>query len=123
MSLHPASIADARALLAELDAPRRLVVHGELVGEAAELLLAGLGKLAVPFDAQLVRLGVVFHDVGKIVHPQEFAEPGTRHEPAGEALLLARGVSPEIARMCLSHARWDSMPVSLEELIVALADK
>ena len=48
---------------------------------------------------------------------------GNLHEPEGEALLLRAGVSPELARVCLSHARWDSMDVTLEELLVALADK
>lgn len=123
MHSSPASIAEARALLVELGAPQRLLRHGELVGEAAELLLVRLRRLGVPVNEDLVRLGVVLHDAGKIVHPGEFDRSGVEHEPAGEALLLARGVSPELARTCLSHARWDSMPVSLDELLVALADK
>lgn len=123
MSLRPASVADARALLVELGAPQRLIRHGELVGEAAEMLVMRLRKLGVSIDEEVVRLGVVLHDAGKIVHPHEFERPGAEHEPAGETLLLGRGVSSEIARMCLSHARWDSMPVSLDELLVALADK
>ncbi|AKT39614.1 phosphohydrolase [Chondromyces crocatus] len=44
-------------------------------------------------------------------------------EIAGEAMLLARGVSPALARVCLPHAQWDRMSVSFEELLVALADK
>ncbi len=32
-------------------------------------------------------------------------------------------MSPEVARICCSHARWRQMDVSLEDLIVALADK
>ena len=123
MILRPANVADARALLIELGAPERLIRHGELVGEAADMLIAALHELGVPVDAEVVRLGVVLHDAGKIVHAREFEQPGADHEPAGEELLLAHGVSPKIARMCLSHARWDAMPVSLEELIVALADK
>ncbi|HWB78868.1 MAG TPA: hypothetical protein VG755_28095 [Nannocystaceae bacterium] len=70
-----------------------------------------------------MRLGVALRDAGKILHPREFDHPGTAHEPAGERLLLDHRVTPEVARMCLSHARWDAMPVSLEELLVALADK
>jgi len=42
---------------------------------------------------------------------------------AGQALLLAHGVQPEIARCCASHGAWDSPGVSLEERTVALADK
>jgi hypothetical protein len=46
---------------------------------------------------------------------------GAEHEPVGEAILLKTGVSPELAMICMSHARWRRMHVSLEELIVALA--
>jgi hypothetical protein len=28
-----------------------------------------------------------------------------------------------VARICLSHAQWAEMPVSMEELLVALSDK
>lgn len=123
MPYSPKSVAEARALLVAIGAPQRLIRHGELVGEAAELLLARLRVLGVSVDEDLVRLGVVLHDAGKVVHRSEFERPGAEHEPAGEELLLARGVSPEVARICLSHARWESMDVSLDELLVALADK
>ena len=94
-----------------------------MVGEAADLLLARLLVLGVPVRAELVRVGVVLHDAGKILHPAELDRAGGEHEPAGEALLLEHGVSPELARICVSHAGWEVMPVSLEELLVALADK
>lgn len=70
-----------------------------------------------------VRVGVVLHDAGKVLHPAELDPPGETHEPAGEALLLQHGVSPEVARVCVSHARWQSMSVSFEEVVIALADK
>jgi len=123
MSLTPSTIQTARELLVYLGAPERLLRHVELVGEAAELLLAKLALIGAPLRTDLIRVGVVLHDVGKVVHPTELAGAGSEHEPAGEALLLERGVSPELARICLSHARWRQMPVSLEELVVALADK
>jgi HD superfamily phosphodiesterase len=119
----PASMTDALALLQSLGAPPRLVRHVRLVAEAAEQLLACLAQLDVPLDAELVRAGVILHDAGKILHPGELDGPGSRHEPAGEALLLEHGVSPELARICRSHAQWDEMSVSLEELLVALADE
>jgi hypothetical protein len=114
---------EARALLANLGAPERLLQHTVLVGEAADALLRQLGSLRIPIDATFVTLGVVFHDAGKILYPRELAEPGSEHEPAGETLLVERGVDPSLARCCVSHARWAEMEVSLEELIVALADK
>jgi hypothetical protein len=115
--------AEAFALLAAVGAPARLVRHAELVGEAADLLLAALAGLGVAVGADLVRAGAALHDVGKALHPDELARPGAAHEAAGERLLLARGVDAALARVCRSHAQWATMECSLEELVVALADK
>jgi hypothetical protein len=94
-----------------------------LVGEAGELLLDALAAQGVSLDAELVRVGVVLHDAGKVLHPAELEHAGADHEPAGEALLLKHGVSPAVARICVSHARWSTLEaVSFEELVVALAD-
>jgi HD superfamily phosphodiesterase len=116
------SIDGARNLLLDIGAPQRLVAHVDLVGEAAELLLGELQRLGVPLDADFVRVAVVLHDSGKILHPEELDAGGDKHEHAGEALLLAQGVEPALARCCISHAQWARMPCSLEELMVALAD-
>jgi predicted hydrolase (HD superfamily) len=119
----PNSAEAARELLVGLGAPERLLRHVELVGEAGDLILKQLASLAVPVRQDFVRVGIVLHDVGKILHTAELNQPGAKHEPAGEDLLLSNGVSPEIARVCLSHARWTTMDTSLEELLIALADK
>lgn len=113
---------DACAVLEALGAPARLVKHGLLVAEAAEALIAKLSAIDVAFDASWVRAGAVLHDAGKIAHPSELDAAGKSHEPAGEALLLAHGVAPHIARTCVSHAAWESPDCSLEERLVALAD-
>lgn len=105
-----------------LGAPLRLLTHVGLVGEAADLLLAELQRLGVRHDADFVRIAVILHDAGKILYPLELEEGGDEHERAGEALLLAQGVEPAIARCCVSHAHWAQMQCSLEELLVALAD-
>ena len=117
------TVPDAYALLTRLGAPPRLLTHLRLVGEAAAAVIEKLQEVGVPFDADFVRLGVALHDAGKILHPGELDGPGSEHEPDGEKLLIAHGVDPRIARCCLSHARWADMDVSLEELLVALADK
>jgi hypothetical protein len=114
---------EARALLVQVGAPDRLVRHGELVAEAGELLLAATRRLGVQVDEDLVRAGCFLHDAGKVLHSSELHGGGAQHEAAGERLLLAHGVDPQIARCCRSHAQWRSMPaVSIEELLVALAD-
>jgi hypothetical protein len=109
--------------LQELDASAHLILHVQLVGEAAELLIVKLQSLQIQFNENLVRLGVAFHDVGKILHPEELQVKGNRHEAAGEKLLLDRGVDPKLARCCRSHGQWQTLDCSLEELLVALADK
>lgn len=121
--MNPASREMARELLEDLGAPPRLLRHVELVGEAGDQLLDRANELGVRLDAELVRAGIVLHDVGKIAVPSELDAAGAEHEPTGERMLLERSVSPELARVCVSHARWASMPVSLEELVIALADK
>lgn len=114
---------DAYRLLHALGASQRLLTHLKLVGEAAELLITALRELGLSFDAQLVELGAAVHDAGKMLHPAELDQAGALHEPAGESLLLAHGAEPRVARCCVSHAQWRDPTVSLEERIVALADK
>lgn len=114
---------EALRLLRALGSPPRLLQHAALVGEAGEALLAALAPWGVGLDAAWVRAGIALHDAGKVLHPEELDAPGARHEAAGEALLRAHGVAPELARICRTHARWAAPDVALEELVVALADR
>ena len=114
---------DAYTLLERLGASSRLILHLQLVGEAAEELLSNLELFDLDLDKDFIRLGVAVHDAGKIIHKNELSGKGNLHEPAGEKLLLKAGVQAEVARCCLSHARYETMEVSLEELLVALSDK
>ena len=119
----PANRSLAMDLLLDVGAPPRLRRHAGLVGEAADALLAGFAQLKIPVRAEYVRVGVVLHDVGKTIHRAELDGPGSSHEPAGEQLLLERGATPEVARVCRSHAQWRDLAQTLEELVIALADK
>ena len=110
-------------MLESLGASKRLMTHVQLVGEAAEELLSKLHSLGIESQENIVRLGVSIHDAGKILHQDELDNKGNQHEISGEQLLLEAGVQPEVARCSLSHARYDSMEVSFEELLVALSDK
>lgn len=98
---------DAYELLKELGASDRLVSHAQLVSHAADLILREFKSLGVTCDVHIVELGAVLHDSGKIPHPEELSGPGSMHEQAGETLLLAHGVQPEIARCCISHGTWN----------------
>jgi putative nucleotidyltransferase with HDIG domain len=114
---------EALLLLKKLGATPRLVHHSQTVGGAADAVIHQMRSLSVNCDARLIEMGAILHDAGKIQHPQELAQPGTLHEQAGEGLLLSHGVQPEVARFCVSHAQWNLPGVSLEERVVALADK
>jgi hypothetical protein len=114
---------DAYELLRKLGARDRLVVHVQLVGEAADLIIAAYNDLGLSFDSKLIELGVAIHDAGKINYPEELDGPGSNHEPDGWRLMLAHGVQPEVAKCCVSHASWQGEGVTLEERSVALADK
>jgi hypothetical protein len=114
---------EAHRLLRMLGASARLRKHAELVEEAAVLLLAELRVMGFAVDESFVRAGAVLHDCGKIRRPDELTAAGAQHEPEGEALLLSVNVEPKLARVCRSHARWASLDCSIEELLVALADK
>ncbi|PSB40811.1 HD domain-containing protein [Chamaesiphon polymorphus] len=116
------SVSDAYKLLVDLGAPDRLIQHVKLVGEAAEILILYFQQLDLKFNRDWIRLGVAFHDVGKILYPSELVDKGNRHEAAGELLLLSKNIDPKIARCCRSHAQWQQIECDLEELVVALAD-
>lgn len=114
---------DAHQLLNILGAPEHLKKHILLVGEATELLIKKLNELNIQLDFEFIRIGVVIHDIGKIKHPTEMINSGSKHETAGQELLLSLGVEPKIARCCVSHSQFSTMECSIEELIIALSDK
>jgi len=119
----PDSRKEAFDLLDELGASEHLKTHVTLVGEAADDLITTMDGLGIELDFGFIRAGVVIHDIGKIIHTNEMTVAGSDHEPEGERMLLERNVSPRLARVCMSHARWDEMECSFEELLIALSDK
>jgi hypothetical protein len=114
---------EAHDLLRRLRAPQHLLRHAQLVGEAADSLIAVYRQLGVACDITVIELGAAVHDAGKIVHPAELSGPGSRHEHAGQALMLKHGVQSEVAKCCISHSAWRDPDVTFEERTVALADK
>ncbi|WP_189155956.1 HD domain-containing protein [Lentzea pudingi] len=115
----------AESLLTDLHAPPRLAAHLRLVHDVACELVAWVSRHhpAVALDQEAVLFGAATHDIGKVLHPNELSGPGSAHEPAGYALLLERGVSERLARFARTHASWTAPGISLEELLVSLADK
>jgi HD domain len=116
---------EALELLIKLKAPFRLVQHHLVVLEAANILVKEI-KIVFPklvCDYQLVLIGTALHDAGKILYPKEISVLGKKHEIEGEKFLIEKGVKPEIARFCRTHAQWDKCyDCKLKDLLVALAD-
>lgn len=116
---------DVARLLRELDAPPRLAAHLRLVHDVACRLADWTDQRhpGLEYDRDAVLFGAATHDIGKTACPAELTGPGSSHEDAGERLLLARGVSPDRARFAATHASWDRPGITIEDLMVSVADK
>ncbi|MFD4675932.1 HD domain-containing protein [Lentzea sp. NPDC058450] len=117
--------AEAEELLTDLHAPPRLAAHLRAVHDVACELLTWLTEHhpSLTVDQEAVRYGAATHDIGKVLHPNELSGPGSDHEPAGHTLLLSRGVPPHLARFAGTHGSWTADGITLEDLLVSLADK
>lgn len=111
-------------LCARLQAPERLIAHLTLVHDVACQITTGLDSLfpSLSINSVIVKMGAAVHDIGKVIHPEELTASGSLHEVAGQPLLMEQGFSDEIACCARSHGRWFTPQLSLEELLVALAD-
>ncbi|WP_328862712.1 HD domain-containing protein [Streptomyces sp. NBC_00306] len=112
-------------LLRSLEAPPRLAAHLRAVHDVAVELSDWVRDRYpdVAVDRDAVLFGAATHDIGKTLHPEELAGPGSAHEPAGRDLLLDRGFEPALARFAATHASWDDPAVTIEDLLVSTADK
>ncbi|MEV6924257.1 HD domain-containing protein [Dactylosporangium sp. NPDC051485] len=110
-------------LLRDVDAPPRLGAHLRAVHDVAVEIVDGPVLAGVGVDREAVLFGAATHDIGKVRFPGELTGPGAQHEPAGEQLLVRLGVEGRLARFAALHGRWDRDGVTLEELLVTLADK
>ncbi|MFJ5220666.1 HD domain-containing protein [Streptomyces sp. NPDC088354] len=113
------------SLLLALQAPPRLAAHLRAVHDVAHELADWTRARCpgLPLDREAVFFGAATHDIGKTVHEAELSGPGSAHEEAGRALLLAHGFPPALARFAGTHASWARAAVTVEELLVSVADK
>jgi hypothetical protein len=117
--------AEVTALLLQRQAPPRLAAHLRAVHDVAHELTTWLATYSttVTFDRDAVLYGAATHDIGKIIHVEELSAPGSLHEKAGRQLLLDAGVAPGLARFAATHASWTESGITVEDLVVSLADK
>jgi putative nucleotidyltransferase with HDIG domain len=113
------------ALFDRLNVPPRLVAHHLLVHDVAAQLIAALqSHWRIELDSEAVLIGAAWHDVGKVVHPEELTGSGHQHEAAGMALLQQLGSEQRLARFARTHGTWsEDASLQLEDLLVALADQ
>ncbi|BCJ74671.1 phosphohydrolase [Catellatospora sp. IY07-71] len=113
------------AMLSALDAPPRLAAHLRAVHDVAATLVEQVVAAypALVCDAAEVCFGAATHDIGKVRHPAELSGPGSAHEPAGYELLRQRNVDPRLARFARDHGSTAYELLSVEDLLVVLADK
>lgn len=117
---------EALHVLEQVSAPPRLLAHLVLVHDAACILIDRVSAEfpEAHFDPDLVRFGAATHDIGKTVHPEELTQSGKHvHQRSGMKLLQSLGVPPDRARFAWTHGNWDQDGITLEDLLVALADK
>lgn len=118
---------EAVRICERLSAPPRLVAHLILVHDTACSLIEKIEAAfpGVQFDAELVRFGAALHDIGKTLHRDELTVSGReKHQKAGVQILESLGIPKSRARFAFTHSNWsDKAQITLEDLLVALADK
>jgi hypothetical protein len=111
-------------LLGRAGAPPRLVAHLRLVHDVCVQILDGLEAhgAAGGVDRTAVEFGAATHDIGKARRTEELSGPGSAHEAEGRELLLEFGVEPGLARFAATHCAWNEPGITLDDLLVSLAD-
>ena len=123
---HLRALSEAVArLLVEVNAAPRLAAHLRVVHDTAWQLTAAISDRfpGLRFDRDAVLFGAATHDIGKTLHPAELSSPGCAHEQAGYELLLAHGIEASLARFAHNHGTWTGPDISIEDLLVSVADK
>lgn len=118
---------EALRIYQQLSISPRLLAHLVLVHDTACKLIECIDDAfpGLDFDHEAVLFGAAVHDIGKTVHPNELIESGKKkHQKAGVEILESLGVPDKKARFAFTHSNWnDPQKITLEDLLVALADK
>ena len=112
-------------LLTQLEAPQRLVKHLTLVHATAFYIVSEFKNTwtNLPINEEEILFGAATHDIGKVIFTEELYEKGSKHEVAGFELLKQHGFSDAKARFAKTHGNWQAPNLTLDDLLVCLADK
>lgn len=116
---------DVIEILIELNAPERLKKHLVIVHSTAHKLIRLLKNEweIIIFEEELVLFGAAIHDIGKTIVIKELYEKGKKHEIVGKEVLSNLGFSERKSRFAYTHGNWEQENLTLEDLLVSLADK
>ena len=112
-------------LLDQLDAPKRLNKHLQIVYSTAADILKRIHHEwpDLNINQELVLFGAATHDIGKTKIKSELFESGKRHELVGRDILKELGYSDQWSRFALTHGNWKDDQLTMEDLLVVVADK
>ena len=116
------SVDSAFAFLKQRSAHPALIRHSELVLEVADDFLKELKEVGATLDADIVRVGSVLHDAGKILYWSELHGEGDAHEAAGQRLLADHDWPERVNNCAIFTDRLAGGVCGIEELLVGLAD-
>lgn len=124
--------ADAIRFLRKIGCPKNVIDHSIVVSNLAVAMAEACEREGIPVDVKLVEIGSLLHDSGRSVTHD------VRHGVIGGALTRANGFDERIVRIIENHVgagipakeaeavglpKRDFMPETIEEKIVAYADK
>jgi len=123
---------NAIRFLSKVGCSKNVIEHCIVVSNLANAIARACERRGVPIDVKLVEIASLLHDVGRSVTHD------VRHGVIGGALARANGFDDRIARVIETHVgagipeeeaeliglpKRDFMPETIEEKIVAYADK
>jgi len=123
---------DAIRFLSKIGCPKSVIDHCIVVSNLAAAIAKACERRGIPVDVKLVEIASLLHDAGRSVTHD------VRHGVLGGALARANGFDDRIARIIETHVgagipeeeaeviglpKRDFMPETIEEKIVAYADK
>lgn len=116
---------EIKELLSQYEAPQRLERHLALVQTTASFIINRFRNQwpTLALNEKDILFGASTHDIGKCIITDELYKKGKLHEKEGFTLLKQHGYSDMQSRFTITHGDWTVDDLTIEDLIVCLADK